>query len=111
MSVSLYGAWHRGRAEWVTLWLPEGLIPPPSVACSRDGEVVALGYLGDAASVLTRISNRMKRADRRAPAQRTMAQHLGVTQQSVSRYLRGSAPKLSDAGWRWVADQALRFDP
>ena len=74
-----------------------GTVPPPYIT--------GLVYLGDPADVVSRVVW----AQTSARAQQEIADALGVTQQTVSRYVNGrSRPDLTTAGWKALV--RLAFD-
>jgi hypothetical protein len=80
---SIYGN-RQGSAAFLDA--PEGVIPPPVIGLD-------LAYLGSAADVANL-------AVRSAGSQENLAALLGVFQQSVSRWVTGSAsPRMSDEQW------------
>jgi hypothetical protein len=104
VSPSLYG---REDGTWALLEVPPGIIPPTAltVGTPGTGTYQPLRYLGDPSSAITRVyivlSARGRQGRRTRPAQTALAKMLGVTQQSVSRYICGigGSMVLSDGGW------------
>ena len=97
----LYGA---PQGHWALLDTSDGLVPPPRLSVGlHPAMVMELAYLGTPGDVVMGVYRRFVPIGDRAgsrQAQRGLGEMLGVTQQSVSRYLAGSTPALGDAGWR-----------
>lgn len=101
--------------RWLVLHGVVGTISPPWLDVGVDARVVRLSNLGDPADVVRGIHARVHEAfpgsrvgaarshgRRRAEAgiQRVVAKALGVSQQTVSRYVSGTtAPDLEPDGW------------
>jgi hypothetical protein len=99
--------------RWLLLHGAVGTISPPHIDAGADSRVVRLDNLGDPADVVRAVYQRLAeafaggrmgyRAGGRgggADVQKAMAEMLGVSQQSVSRYVRDvSTPDLSPHGW------------
>jgi helix-turn-helix protein len=114
---SLYGDQH---GNWVLLESAPGLIPPPALeACTCGGyppppSFRVLRRFGSPRDLVTIMCDHMPDVihgdGRGAPIQRTMATRLGVTQQSISRYLNGYIePDLPDLGWQQLARLAAAW--
>jgi hypothetical protein len=115
--ISLYGD---ERGNWVLLESVTGIIPPPDLhAYAYEGHPAppslrVLHRFGNPRDLVTGMCEYMPGVVRDAghgtPVQRTMARLLGVTQQSVSRYLNGSSePDLPDEGWRQLTRLAAAW--
>jgi hypothetical protein len=95
----LYGT---ERGDWALLDRPSGIVAPMRLEGERrtTGNTVDLIYLGPTMVVISRLYDRMLATAVLHP-QEEIARMLGVTQQSVSRYARGtSTPNLSAYAWR-----------
>jgi len=114
---SLYGD---RRGNWVLLESATGIILPPALeACACEGGTApplfrVLRNFGSPRDLITVMYEQMPAVvhgdGRGAPIQRTMAGLLGVTQQSISRYLNGhSEPDLPDPGWRMLSHLAAAW--
>ena len=89
--------------------IPDGMIPPPTVVVSRPRQGISeLPHLGPAYDVITTIVNEvtampsvgLRGKTGHIPVQEALGDMLGVSQQSVSRYINGmSEPQLSDELW------------
>jgi len=97
---ALYGN-EVGHFAWLTAEV--GTTPPP---CIDD-----LVYLGSPIDVVTQVVRDRMRAGR-PQVQQEVADLLGVSQQTVSRYINGrSRPDLTVAGWRNLVRLAFGWSP
>lgn len=100
---TIYGN-HSG--EWAIIEGPVGLTTPPTLTMgkARHGERT-LHQLGSASDLFTRLHRAMQGSRR----QQSIADAIGVTQQSVSRFVAGtSEPKLTAE--QWSATVVLFFE-
>ena len=94
---ALYGA---RTGHWMLLEATCGLISPPDITAGvSGGGLVTMRYLGDPNDVIRTLYNGLLE-DGVPAAQAGLAGLLGVSQQTVSRYISGAmAPQLCDDGW------------
>jgi len=114
--ISLYGDEH---GNWVLLESVTGTLPPPSLHTYiyEDGPpppLRVLHFFGSPRDLITTICNEIPNVipgdGHGVPVQRTAARLLGVTQQSVSRYLNAcTEPDLPDEGWRQLTRLACAW--
>jgi hypothetical protein len=90
LTQTLYGD---TAGEFAILMMPSGQIPPPTIG--------DLHYMGTPHDVITSlVASKMNPAGR-PTAQKSVAVLLGISQQSVSRYVnRGGNVRLGADGWR-----------
>jgi len=108
---ALYGS---PDGRWMLLHGPVDTVSPPFIdAGAPPGRIVRLGHLGDPRDVVAIVYRRLAEAfaggkmsyqaggrSGGADVQQAMAEMLGVSQQSVSRYVRDvSVPDLTPEGW------------
>jgi len=107
---SLYGC---AEGHWMLLKSPLGLIVPPSLTSFRRPHTYELTYLGEPSGVVIRIyeglahefaegrtGNAAGGRHKGPQIQQAIADMLGVSQQSISRYIEGGRlPRLTSAGW------------
>ncbi|MER7280387.1 helix-turn-helix transcriptional regulator [Dactylosporangium sp. NPDC000244] len=107
---TLYGT---SDGRWLLLTGMVGTVSPPYIAVGVESRIVRLDHLGDPADVVRSVYRRLADAfaggrtgyqaggrTGGADVQQAMSEMLGVSQQSVSRYVRGtSTPDLKPDGW------------
>jgi hypothetical protein len=118
---SLYGA---SDGTWLFVEGPVGVVPEPTIDVgipstgSGPGTIKELRHLGPPYEVFTRLCadvESMPTVGLRGPTGKISTQEvlgtlLGVSQQSISRYVNGaSEPNLLDDDWRMLV--RLSFDP
>lgn len=100
---SLYGS---SDGDWMIVVTPLGSIPPPTIAVGKSFHGTStLMYLGTPVDAVTQVYCHLQSTEQQPQAK--LAKVLGVSQQTVSRYVAGtSQPYLSNGGWsclvRWV---------
>lgn len=108
----LYGT---GEGDWLLITAPAGISPHPAIDAAVYGTdipppVVRMRSFGNPRDLITSVCELVPGVlpgawiTATAPVQQTVANILGVTQQSVSRYITaGIDPDLPDKGWRNLA--------
>lgn len=88
--------------RWLLLRGQVGWTPPPHIDTGIPHHgVYRLSYLGSPNDVVTKVyAHLIQRFGTGVDAQQALSEMLSVSQQSVSRYIRGaSAPRLEPQGW------------